>query len=312
MSFINVVMYHYVRPINDSEYPNIKGLELEGFKRQLDYLGSKFCFITAEDVVDAVMKGKELPHNSCWLTFDDGYKDHFLYVLPELRKRKIQGSFFPPVKPITERVMLDVNCIHYILASASSEIDLVEMLNKECLKLGVTKAELQKLWLQYAVTSRKYTKDDTKEVIYVKRLLQHALAEPIRQEVTSSLFRNYLGVSQADFAESFYMSEREVKELINSGMYVGGHGYRHLWMNKEDRQSQKFEIDKSISFLSAVGARTVDWIMCYPYGGYNQDTLDLLEEAQCAIGITCEVAKANLKTHHRLRIPRFDTNDFPQ
>ena len=59
MSFINVVMYHYVRPINDSDYPNIKGLELEGFKRQLDFLGSKFCFITAEDVVDAVMKGKE-------------------------------------------------------------------------------------------------------------------------------------------------------------------------------------------------------------------------------------------------------------
>jgi peptidoglycan/xylan/chitin deacetylase (PgdA/CDA1 family) len=308
MSSINIVMFHYVRPIKGSEYPNIKGLELDGFKRQLDYLAQKFLFITAEDVVDAVTKGKELPDNSCWLTFDDGYKDHFLYVLPELSKRKIQGGFFPPVKPVTERVMLDVNSIQYILASASNVIELIGFLNTECLKHGVTETELKNLWLQYAIES----KYDTKEVIYVKRLLQHALEEPVRNEVTSLLFRRYLGVSQTDFAENVYMSEREVKELINAGMYVGSHGYRHLWLNKEDRESQKLEIDRSLSFLSAVGARTVDWIMCYPYGAYNQDTLDILDEAKCAVGITTEVAKADLKLHHRLKMPRFDTNDFPQ
>ena len=36
-----------------------------------------------------------IPENSCLLTFDDGYKDHIDYVLPELMKRKLQGSFFP-------------------------------------------------------------------------------------------------------------------------------------------------------------------------------------------------------------------------
>jgi peptidoglycan/xylan/chitin deacetylase (PgdA/CDA1 family) len=105
MSAIKIVMYHYVRPIKESAFPNIKGLELDGFKRQLDYLSSKYYFVTAEDVVDAVTNDKELPKDSCWLTFDDGYKDHFLYVLPELSKRKIQGSFFPPVKPVTEMVL---------------------------------------------------------------------------------------------------------------------------------------------------------------------------------------------------------------
>ena len=308
MSAINIVMYHYVRPIKESAFPNIKGLELDGFKKQLDYLSSKYCFITAEDFVDAVTNDKELPKDSCWLTFDDGYKDHLLYVLPELNKRKIQGSFFPPVKPVTERIMLDVNSIHYILASATNIIELIENLNTECRNLGITDEELHRLWLEYAVASRY----DTKEVIYVKRILQHALPEPIRNEITSKLFTIYLGVSQADFAENLYMSELDVKELVNSGMYVGSHGYRHLWLNKEDKVNQKFEIDKSLSFLSAVGARTEDWIMCYPYGAYNQVTLDLLEEANCAVGITTEVAMADLKLHHRLKMPRFDTNDFPQ
>lgn len=85
---MNIIMYHYVRPIRDSAYPKLKGLELAGFKRQLDFLSSKYEFVTAEDVINAVNFKKKLPDNSCWLTFDDGYKDHYSYVFPELLKKK--------------------------------------------------------------------------------------------------------------------------------------------------------------------------------------------------------------------------------
>jgi peptidoglycan/xylan/chitin deacetylase (PgdA/CDA1 family) len=308
MSFINIVMYHYVRPIQNSQFPMIKGLELEGFKRQLDYLSSKYLIISAEDVIDAVINGKILPAESCWLTFDDGYKDHFSYVLPELLKRNIQGSFFPPVKPIIERVMLDVNSIHHIIASTSNINDLVESLFTECRNFGISEDELNTLWLNYAVESRY----DAKEIIFVKRLLQHALSESIRNEITANLFHKFVGFNQTDFANQLYMSELEVKELVDSGMYVGSHGYRHLWLNKVDKFVLKSEIDKSLSFLSLIGARTKDWIMCYPYGAFNDETITQLDEAKCAVGITTEVAKADLQLNHRLKMPRFDTNDFPQ
>jgi len=45
MSNLTIVMYHYVRPINDSKFPGIKGLELDGFKRQLDYLKENFNIV---------------------------------------------------------------------------------------------------------------------------------------------------------------------------------------------------------------------------------------------------------------------------
>ena len=32
---VNIVMYHYVRPIKKSKYPNIKGLEFDDFKKQM-------------------------------------------------------------------------------------------------------------------------------------------------------------------------------------------------------------------------------------------------------------------------------------
>ena len=305
---LTVVMYHYVRPIEGSIWSKIKGLELEGFKRQLDYLSSNYDFVTAEDVINSSKYERPLSNKACWLTFDDGYKDHYRYVLPELSKRGIQGSFFPPVRPITERTILDVNSIHHILASASNMVELVEDLNLEIRAAGFGRDEIQKLWCEYAVANRY----DSKEVVYVKRLLQHALPENIRNLITSILFRKYVGLSQMEFGDELYMSVAEVKELVQAGMYVGSHGYKHLWLNKESKASQKSEIDRSLTFLAAVGARTVDWIMCYPYGAYNEETIDLLKDSKCAIGITTEVALADLSVHYPLKLLRLDTNDFPQ
>jgi hypothetical protein len=53
MSELTIVMYHYVRPIVGSKFPGIKGLEFEGFKRQLDYLNEHFNIVTTEQVIDA-------------------------------------------------------------------------------------------------------------------------------------------------------------------------------------------------------------------------------------------------------------------
>ena len=48
MPDLTIVMYHYLRGIKGSDCPNIKGLEFDGFKRQLDYLSVNFSIITAE------------------------------------------------------------------------------------------------------------------------------------------------------------------------------------------------------------------------------------------------------------------------
>jgi peptidoglycan/xylan/chitin deacetylase (PgdA/CDA1 family) len=308
MNSVTIVMYHYVRPIEKSKYPRIKGLEIAGFSRQLDFLYSNFNFVTAEEVICAALMGSSLPEKSCLLTFDDGYADHYYYVLPELLKRKIQGSFFPPVQPVTERTMLDVNSIHFILATSSDTSILVKDIYNACREIGISDEEIKFYRDTYAIASR----FDSKEVIYVKRMLQHALPETARNSITSFLFEKHVKVKQSEFADSLYMSEKEVRDLVNSGMYVGSHGLKHLWLNKETPISQKNEIEQSLNFLKIVGARTRDWIMCYPYGAYNGDTLNILMGLNCAVGITTQVSKADLSFHHRLQLPRFDTNDFPQ
>jgi peptidoglycan/xylan/chitin deacetylase (PgdA/CDA1 family) len=95
-------------------------------------------------------------------------------------------------------------------------------------------------------------------------------------------------------------------------MYVGSHGYRHLWLDKETNDSQSSEIDSSLKFLKDIGANTNNWIMCYPYGAYNESTLRILTERNCAVGLTTKVGIAEVKRDYSLELSRFDTNDYPQ
>jgi peptidoglycan/xylan/chitin deacetylase (PgdA/CDA1 family) len=305
---ISIVMYHYVREIKNSSYPGIKGLEFAGFKRQLDHLAREFTIVTAQDILAHCQHGAPLPPNPCWLTFDDGYKDHIEFVLPELKKRGLQGSFFPPARPIIHGELLDVNAIHYILASCSDSAVLVADLKALARAHGVSNAELDASWEKNAVSSRY----DTKEVIFFKRMLQRELPYATRHAITSTLFQKYVGYSESEFAKQLYLSLDDVKALTAHGMYVGNHGYHHNWLNAITAAEQEEEIDKSLDFLASVGAPTKNWIMCYPYGAYNDTTLDILRNKRCALGLTTKVGAASIATEGPLELSRFDTNDFPQ
>jgi peptidoglycan/xylan/chitin deacetylase (PgdA/CDA1 family) len=308
MSNLTIVMYHYVRPINDSKYPGIKGLELDGFKRQLDYLKENFNIVSTEQVVDAARNSSSLPSDACWLTFDDGYKDHSKFVLPELLKRDLHGAFFPPRVAIEEDVVLDVNLIHHILSCVDDVKQLVSSLNSHCLSNGISESNIDAYYEEYAVPNRL----DNANTIFVKRMLQHVLPEHLRSSIADNMFKEFVGLSAAEFSKELYMSVDEVKELVNSGMYVGSHGSRHYWLNKISSEEQEKDIKQSLNFLEDVGAPTNDWVMCYPYGAYNDATLSLLKKYDASVGITTDARVANLKGDNPFELPRLDTNDFPQ
>ena len=302
-------MYHYVRPLEASKYPNIKGLDLRRFKRQLDYIEKNYHVVTSSELIATTsMEGHELPRNACLLTFDDGYKDHFDYVLPELLRRVLHGSFFPPVKCITERSMLNVNKIHYILANCNDYDQLVKELENLCLDSGLDKSDLAIYRRDFFLPSR----FDFAGVAYFKRMLQYVLEENLTQRILEVLLQKYVKRDSIDIADELYMTTEDIKKLLELGMYVGSHTYSHQWLEKIPIVDQEREIDLSIEFLKAVGAPIEDWIMCYPYGSYNLDTMQILIERKCAVGLTTKVGVADLSLKKFLELQRFDTNDFPQ
>ena len=95
MKKIYFITYHYIRPIKKSKYPNLKGMEIKKFQSQLNKLRKIYKILNINDLIEIFKNKKNLKKNSCVLTFDDGYKDNFKYVFPELKKG-ILWDFFSP------------------------------------------------------------------------------------------------------------------------------------------------------------------------------------------------------------------------
>lgn len=307
---LTVVMYHYVRDLKNSRFPSIKGLDVELFKEQISYLQKHYNIVNMEDVKTSVYEDRSLPERSVLLTFDDGYSDHFMNVYPILLNKGLQGSFFAPVKAIEEHTVLDVNKIHFILASVSDTSSLLKSLRfllDKYRSLYVLKS-FEYYYKKLALANR----FDSEEIIFIKRLLQVELDEEIRKIIVDELFVQIVGMDEEMFSRELYMNKEQLRCMVKSGMHIGSHGYNHYWLASLNREQQEVEIKKSLNFIQSIGGNLDDWTMCYPYGSYNEDTLSLLKIYGCRAGFTTEVNVGSLTMKNILTIPRLDTNDIPK
>ena len=306
---LTIVMYHYVRDLQRSRYPRIKGLGVDRFREQMNYLKRHYTPATMEQVIASYHDGEPLPRNPVLLTFDDGYADHWRYAFPVLHELGMQGSFFPPAKAICRRSVLDVNKIHYILASVNecsliinALHELLDQYRKSCL-LESSEA----YWQKHAVASR----FDGADVIYIKRMLQVVLPASVRTKITTELFRRYVTTDEAAFAEELYLTRDQLRCMARMGMFIGSHGCEHGWLDSLSPSGQEQEIDQSLDFLKQIGVKTDRWAMCYPYGASNDSLLAVLRQRGCALGLTTSVRLASPQDDPLL-LPRLDTNDLPQ
>jgi len=303
-----IVTYHYVRPIKNSQFPEIKGLELDSFVRQIEHFKKKFNFITVEQLIDGIYNQKRIPEKSILLTFDDGLKEHYTHVFPVLRDNCIQGLFFPTSKPIDEKIVLDVHKIHFILACCNDKLDLVSdiysLINQYKKEHNLKSPE--EYFAELAIANR----FDPKEIIFIKRILQRGLPSKIRSDIIDQLFSKYVRIDEKSFAEQFYLEYSDISEMRSDGMYFGSHGHTHQWFSHMNNEERAQEIRNSKKFLLKINDASDHMIMCYPHGDYNQDTIIDLRKEGFIAGLTIDVGDAILDKSEAFTIKRYDTNDF--
>lgn len=308
-SDLTIVMYHYVRDLNRTRYPAIRGRQTTEFRFQVKHFLREYTPVSMAEVVHCVRTGDQLPRNAILLTFDDGYIDHYVTCFPILLDAGISGAFFPPVDPVKHAKLLDVNRVHFMLAVADpaqlgAEID--EAINTNASEYGLQSPEAYRS--KYAKPNR----FDGAEAIYVKRMLQVALPEIVRNAIARTLFARHVSHDEAAFASELYCTTDQLRLMQKSGMYIGSHGVSHYWLDSISLDQQRLEVEGSISFLREVGSPADDyWVMCYPYGAWNDSLLSVLQESRCALGLTTTVAKARIGIDSPLLLPRLDTNDLP-
>jgi peptidoglycan/xylan/chitin deacetylase (PgdA/CDA1 family) len=310
-SGLKVIMYHYVRDIEKGYFKNLNALATKEFAYQIKYFNKNYHIISVEDLIAYIEEDKALPDNATILTFDDGYIDHYEQAMTTLKKHQITGAFYTPIEAIENRKLLDVNCIHAILSEVTNRKLLMDkVVNlisdfKDHFKLH----NIQHFVDRYHVKGR-YDDADT---VFVKQMLQRVLPKDLRKIILDQLLLDHVQLDFDNIADLFYMKEQHLKELAQEGHHIGVHGHKHLSLNTLSREEQIGEIHTSLDYLRKVNVLPKKWSICYPYGHYNEDTLQILKDLDCSLGFVDNSDKEiiDIKKSHLL-INRLDTNLFPK
>lgn len=242
---------------------------------------------------------KEFANKKYLLTFDDGYKDHYIIFKKYLKKEK--AIFFLNGKTIEKKEFLDVNKIQLIANNFLNKKELMniteELINKKIKKKFLLK-DLPK-------DSKIYRPFDTKEISIFKYIFQIFLPLKTSTNLLDEIFFNYLKINHKVVFRNLYLNINEIHEMKKKGMIFGNHSYSHYPLTRLNYRQQYYEIKKNHDFLIKYDLLDHN-IFAYPYGVYNKTTLKILKKLNYNFAFTVKKSKSNIK--FPLEISRKDVN----
>jgi peptidoglycan/xylan/chitin deacetylase (PgdA/CDA1 family) len=299
------VMYHYVREWR-SDLPYFRYLHIENFRKQLDYFVENFCLPTQAEFLEC-LKTKQCIKDAIFLTFDDGLRDHFDYVLPELEKRDLWGIFYVPTGPLSTGEPLTVHIIHRLLG-AYGGTNILEALMRFVQPFMLKQAHVE----EFQRLTYPDQEDDAEATTTCKRILNYFIATEWQRAVIDQLITEF----SLESFDDLYLSKDQVAEIHARGNLIGSHSVTHPLFSKLSYDEQKTEILDSFAHLEDVIGKSFVKTFCYPYGGFHSftpDTEKLLSEAGCDFSFNVEYRE--IESHdideRPQALPRFDCNLFP-
>jgi peptidoglycan/xylan/chitin deacetylase (PgdA/CDA1 family) len=313
MKKLTIVTYHFVRNRNCNKiFRNLKYLHVNKFKKQIFFFKKNYNFIDP-NFLDLYQSGKKkIPNKPILLTFDDGYKDHFKYVFPILKKNGIKAIFFPITSTINTSKIIQANIIQLLLSVISIDKiykELNQLIDYWSLRLKI-KINLSQLIIKLNKNKNKNRNFDKGKVIIFKRLLQTYLPLKLRNKILDILYSKYIKLNKKKLNKILYMSLTDLKILKKNNMVIGSHTHNHERFSFLDRDKKKYEIKKSIIFLKL--NKLLDsrkYYFCYPYGDFDYTSKKYLIKEKFIFAFTTKKNFSYLKKS-QFNLSRFDANDF--
>lgn len=298
-------MYHYVRPYDD-EYPNFKNLDIEDFKKQLDFFEEEFGFVKKSDFLES-FETKRIPEGVI-LTFDDGLSCHYNYVFKELTDRNLWGIFYIPTHPLVNNKILDVHRTHLLLGKYNP-IEVFTFLNKIVTDSMIDKTKLE----EFKIFTYNSQENDQYSLL-VKRMTNYFIDYNFRSKIMDKLMR-YFFPDESEICKTFYLNEAQIKEMYDQNMVIGSHTVNHPVMSRLSKEDQQTEIVSSFHLLESITNNHSYRTFCYPYGGwhsFNSITESLLKENHCKYSFNVEHRDIELNDllNRPQALPRYDCNQF--
>jgi len=304
-----ILMYH---SISD---PDIDPWELavspSNFEQQLQVLQHSFKISSVTDIASNLQKGR-LKNKTIVLTFDDGYRDNFQIAAPLLEKYNIPVTFFitnnfgegkiywwdrlanlilrTPVLPTDFNIPIGEEIINYSIG-------------KEC----VLNEHLEQLHCKWVVPGAPPTK---RSVLYYKLWQVMQPLPPDEIEHILQLIKNWTGkTEEITLPHTSLITEEQLKKLANHQLIdIGIHTANHVALSHYSSQVQETEILENKKRLEAILNKQIA-IIAYPYGEYNNTTLETVDRVGLKAGLTVEY-NAVSNTSNPFTLGRFQVKNW--
>jgi peptidoglycan/xylan/chitin deacetylase (PgdA/CDA1 family) len=246
-------MYHGVDLVGDNRF-NTRHTSKSDFYRQIQFL-KKYChIISLKDFFEKrFIKGKP----NIVLTFDDGYRNNFLFAKPILEEAKVNGTFY-----ITG------------LNEGESDILWADFLN---IAVTLTSQDINIEGENFRQNNGKYFSLDSGKSLYSIIKDENASSDYKIKMMDSfySLYDFKADVKYDDYWK--LMTDNEILKCSESRyLEIGSHGFFHNNLGTINQDIAYKEISDSKIYLENVIQKKVVSIG-YPDGSYKRETIDSAE-----------------------------------
>ncbi|MDI6780495.1 MAG: polysaccharide deacetylase family protein [bacterium] len=251
--------YHSVLDIKDGDVlyasPSITVSPKE-FERQIRYLSKRYNIISLDELVSSIKRGC-VPRNSLVITFDDGYRDNYLYAYPILKKYRATATIYLTANCIGTNKMVWMHKVLYMLQKTQEK--------------GIE------------VKGKLYQLGDRDNVLKACKIIggmvkgMKSIKE--RDEFLDDLIKR-LKVN-VEGVDNLMLKWEDVLAMKKDGFSFGGHTLTHPNLPSLSREEMRKEIEESKKVIEErLGEPVI--LFSYPNGGatshYNEVVKEVVQE----------------------------------
>lgn len=236
-----MICYHGIDQFGRTDL-NSRFLKMSEFEAQIQWLAQNCNLLSIEDYFNTQDNGPQL--NVC-LSFDDGYRNNFDYVLPILEEYEVPAIFYVTAAPLLNHKILWCDLFD-ILVDSEPEL-LIKWAKSKDLPLDF-KLLHQNIRIAGNELIQKFVEDLSNEAAFF----------------SDAKWNDYWQL----------MSENELKEIANNPLItIGGHSRLHGDLTHFSISEALTDSEQSKASLEKlIGKPVVDF--AFPFGAYTQQLVD--------------------------------------
>jgi peptidoglycan/xylan/chitin deacetylase (PgdA/CDA1 family) len=263
-SSTNIYYYHRIGPYTCNF--SLQPLDEKIFERQMLFLQKYYEIVSLDTFVKKKHMTGKIPKRTAIVTFDDGYKDNYIYAYPVLKKYNIPATIFLSTECLTSKKILWTDRFGYIVQNTT--------------KTRYSNAK-------YGSFSLKTPGEKRFFIDRFKNTLLKKVPNNEKLEILNELEED-LGVEiPEDICDQLMMSWDQICEMHENGVFFGAHTVSHPIMSRISMEQARYELEQSKKDIeNRLGIKINTF--AYPNGGigdYTTETVNLIRDC----GFTCAV-----------------------